>query len=401
MSQEQVVSFLQAALECSVYLAPGDPGLTYEEIYQAGMRAGHQLGEIGDALPMATNRPVRDKRLLPHSSTMKAWNHYHVYEKPDYRNFAAIDMVFSELRTRPRTDTGGNGGLERGLVVDRAIARQISAIDIEASLVILLMSGQLTETDGVLSIVPGGEARPLPGETHARSAIAHQDQPKRNDSRALAYPIVKGIIQLRASDRPALTDPLDAFADELAKLGHGPFRLWWKQIVAELRRCDPQTSPVSVSILAAVLVEGALTFCVKHARSQKLGVFAAPEFGTTSEHWSIDQLIGGAASGNEAAILDPAARYRAEVLLLIRHRIHAGRILADFPDGVPDLRAVSASDPKAIAELILHRVLGWLRKYPPESASPIFWSEHDDGNEFGIDQFSTDVPWQPSPARVS
>jgi hypothetical protein len=48
MNQE-IISLLKAALECSIYLNPTDPGLSYEEILEVGKRLGFQAGEVGDA----------------------------------------------------------------------------------------------------------------------------------------------------------------------------------------------------------------------------------------------------------------------------------------------------------------------------------------------------------------
>jgi hypothetical protein len=50
---QQVITFLKAALECSVFVSPLDPGLTGEEIGEIGRRAGYQDGEINDALRYA------------------------------------------------------------------------------------------------------------------------------------------------------------------------------------------------------------------------------------------------------------------------------------------------------------------------------------------------------------
>ena len=89
----------------------------------------------------------------------------------------------------------------------------------------------------------------------------------------------------RPDGRPKFAEPLDAFAEELDKLGYGPFRLWWKQIVAEVRRGDAQSSPVPLSVLAAALVEGALTFVVTHARALGLGVMGSKRFEESSTTW--------------------------------------------------------------------------------------------------------------------
>ena len=53
MTQQEIDSFVGAALECSVYAAPLEPGLTYEELLEVGKRVGLQKGEIADSLSRA------------------------------------------------------------------------------------------------------------------------------------------------------------------------------------------------------------------------------------------------------------------------------------------------------------------------------------------------------------
>ena len=86
MAPQQVVQFVQAALECSVYLAPKAPGLTYDEVTEAGKRSGFQAGEIGDALrqvavQQAPVLQVRD-RLLPDHSTVTIMRIFAIRESP-------------------------------------------------------------------------------------------------------------------------------------------------------------------------------------------------------------------------------------------------------------------------------------------------------------------------------
>ena len=50
---QDVIAFVRAALECSVYLAPLDPGLSYEDLLVVGKAAGYQEGEIDDAIHAA------------------------------------------------------------------------------------------------------------------------------------------------------------------------------------------------------------------------------------------------------------------------------------------------------------------------------------------------------------
>jgi hypothetical protein len=189
--------------------------------------------------------------------------------------------------------------------------------------------------------------------------------PLRKPELERAYPLVKDVIERRTDGRSAQAEPLDAFADALSLLNYAPFRLWWTQVVAELRRSHSESSPLSTLVLSAALVEGALTFVVKHARAKGLGVFKSSDFDGDPRKWKIEDLIRSAATGSEAAILDEKARLRALSLVQTRQRIHAGRMLSEYPQGVPDLRPEEARDAKAIAELVVRSVLDWLARFPP------------------------------------
>jgi hypothetical protein len=178
-------------------------------------------------------------------------------------------------------------------------------------------------------------------------------------------PHVRDVIERRMDGRSKSAEPLGAFAEQLEKLGYGHFRLWWNQTVAELSRTDPTSSPLSALVLAAALVEGALTFVVKHAQGLGLSVFGSTDFTKNPKTWRIDDLVAGAARGGDAAILDFQTKNRADGLVQTRQRIHAGRMLSEFPQGIPDLRPEEARDAKAIAEQVVRRILDWLEKYPP------------------------------------
>jgi hypothetical protein len=360
MSLQAVIQFIQAALECSVYVAPREPGLTREEVFEIGKRAGFQDGEIGDALAQATQEHFGVRYLLPKSKAAM-WHIFNLQEEPDYRNITAFDFVVSELNANIRTEGVSKAQLERSLIVERAVAKDIPRQDIEVAITILVMSGQLTEKEDILRLAYGLAQYPLP------STLRNQlrGQPVRREARARAYPLVKDVIERRTDGRPKYVESLDAFAEELDKLSHGAFRLWWTQTVTELRRGDVNSTPVSVSVLAAALVEGALTFVVKHARKLGLRVFLSKDFERDPKTWKIDDLVASAASGSEDAILNVQTKNRAETLIRTRQRIHAGRMLSDFPAGVPDIRPEEARDAKATAEQVVRRVLDWLQKFPP------------------------------------
>ncbi|MEF9441833.1 MULTISPECIES: hypothetical protein [unclassified Burkholderia] len=93
-----------------------------------------------------------------------------------------------------------------------------------------------------------------------------------------AFLIVKNVIDRRTDGRPKAAEPLEVFAMELGMLGYAAFRLWWTQMVAEFRQASTQNSSLAATVLSAALVEGALTFVVKHARSLNLGTMGSKSF---------------------------------------------------------------------------------------------------------------------------
>jgi hypothetical protein len=122
-------------------------------------------------------------------------------------------------------------------------------------------------------------------------------------------------------------------------------------------------SPLCVVVIAAALVEGALTFVVKHAQAKSLPMFASSTFSEDPRNWRIDKLVASACSGNESAILDQSSRHQADQLIRDRNRIHAGRMLTEFPNGLPDLKPEQARAAKQTVDLIVRQVLTWLDKF--------------------------------------
>jgi hypothetical protein len=183
-------------------------------------------------------------------------------------------------------------------------------------------------------------------------------------------PLVRDILERRTDGRQSRAEPLDAFGEALAGLGYGQFRLWWTQAVAELRRTDVESSPLSSLVLSAALVEGALAFVVKRGRALDLGPFASSDFREDPRRWKLEDLVTSASKGGPNAILDTSALRRADTLLRSRQRIHAGRMMSEFPTGVPDLRPEEARDAKATTEIVVRRVLDWLDQHPSDSSSP-------------------------------
>ena len=216
-----------------------------------GKRAGYQEGELGDALPrVATQYFGRARKLLPDPDPM--WPHFVLPQTPDYRNVAAFDSMYSQFNEIIRSQ-GRGARLERGVIVERAIAQGIPRDDIESAITIAILCEVLVDKNGALSSKHGHVVEPLPS-----AQPKHHGQPMRKEALERAYPIVKDIIERRTDGRTALAEPLDAFTGSLSQLGYAPFRIWWMQTVAELRRSNAESSPLSSLVLSAALVEGAL-----------------------------------------------------------------------------------------------------------------------------------------------
>ena len=356
MNQE-IISFLKMALECSVLVDPLNPGLTVQELSEIGKRAGYQEGEIRNSLRYVTDTYFGVSKLLPSPNETTSWVFFYP-EDPEYRNFDAFDFVVNELNALTRSEGAAKALIARDVLVERAVAKGIPRNDIQVAITWQVMSGQLVEKEENLRFAHSGGRHELP----SKQLQSHRP-PIQRPNRARAYPIVKDIIERRTDGRPQHIEPLDAFADELDKLGYHPFRLWWKQTVSEMRLTDPSSAPVSTSVLAAALVEGALTFIVNHAR--KNGQFQSTEYEKDPQKWKIEKLVASAASGGPSAILDLQVKARAETLIRSRQRIHAGRMLSDYPGGPPDIRPDEARDAKGTAEQVVRAVLDWLQKNPP------------------------------------
>ncbi len=361
---QRVVQFLQAAIEASVYVAPTEHGLTAAELYEVGRRLGFKDGEIGDAMPQVATQYFggRDRRLqLPEHAWMMP-GHLTFRENPELRNPEAFDFVISQLNELARDVGTGSAKLDRSIIIVRGEAQSIPCHDIDVAITLMSLSQQLSEDGGVVRFksAQGGQ-KPLPSSSlnQPNASLLRNDKAARTE----ALPHVRDVIARRGDGRPKSVEPFGAFAERLEELGYGHFRLWWSQTVNELERTDPTTSPLSTIVLTAALVEGALTFVVRHARDRGLGVFGSTTFGNDSRTWKIDELVASAARGGDTAILDAQTKNRADGLVTMRQRIHAGRMLSEFPRGVPDLRPEEARESQAVAAQVVRRILDWLERY--------------------------------------
>jgi hypothetical protein len=362
MKPQEIESFIRAAVECSVFVAPLEPGLTHGEMLELGKRVELLEGELGDAILRVgleffpgTRRFQPDDRV-----TTLAWSSS-LLQEPDYHDYDALDFVTTQFNAIIRSEGKNAAKIERATIVERAIANGFDRVAVEAEVTILILTQELIQQGDTLKSKYGLVVDPLPSVQ--RQKLRSRPRLPRPMLK-LAFPLVKDVIERRVDGRPKHAEPFDAFAGALTTLGYPMFRLWWVQTVSELRQSEIHTLGTAISVLSAALVEGALTFVVKHARSRGLDVFKSKEFDGEARSWRVDDLVSSAARGGPRAILDQTLLGRTRRLIQLRQRIHAGRMLADYPGGPPDLRPDEAREAKLTAEQVVRAVLDWLEMNP-------------------------------------
>ncbi|HXE26991.1 MAG TPA: hypothetical protein VN656_00685 [Stellaceae bacterium] len=359
MALQDAIKLLQAALEASVYVSPAEHGLTFRELYEVGSRLGLGEGEIGDALPRVVQQGFggRNERLQLDDMHWHMAGHLVFREDPDLRNELAFDFVIAQLNQLAKQLGAARAQLDRAIIVERATVNSISRHDVELALSLMILSRLLVEKDGVVRF-----KHPQQGEHQLPSVARRQGagpaHPKALRTRVM--PHVKDVIARRTDNRPKHAEPLDEFGAQLSRVGAGHFGLWWQQTVAELRRSDPASSPLSLLVLSAALVEAVLTLAAAYAREHKLPDFATNELAGDPKGWTLEKLLKAAAHNN--AVLDSQTKNRADGLILTRQRIHAGRLLSTQPKGlpIPDLRPEEAREAQAVAEQVVRFVIDWL-----------------------------------------
>lgn len=354
----EITSFLHETLMCSVFANPLDPGLTYDEVIAAGRQAGYLDGEIGDAARNVLDNYIARDRYIPqpHAFTLLLSG---FGEDPELLDYDAIDFVYAELNQQVRAVGTANARVDRNVMVEKAVSAGLDRNAIEAAITSYILGGSLKDNKGSISFAYTSGQMALPGEQSRQSRRNHVTK---RPFRAKALQIVRDIIARRSDGRSLQAEPLDAFAEALERIGFKPFRMWWTQTVSELRSSDPNSAPVSCVVLSAALVEGALTFAAKHSRDRQLGAFQSSNFDGEPRNWKAEKLIESASAGGASALLTPPLRARAEHLNKTRQRVHAGRMLGDYPAGPPDLRPEEGRDAKATAEQVVRAVLDWLER---------------------------------------
>lgn len=365
MRQMELMDFVKVAIECSVYVAPNSPGLSHAELHEVGKRIGYEHGEIDQAIGLAlqsNNAAQPEDRICPGELFDSIWDQFLFKTDPDFRSLRAFDHVRKELRDVARQFGVGKGTMDRSALIERGVTGGLQRHDLEVAVTVSVYAQHLIEENGTITIKRGREEYPLPSDQLKSSNNGSFVKPRPLVQKL--HSIVRDVIERRSDGRSGNAEPFDALAEALTTLGHGAFRAWWIQMVSELRRLDTTLNPVAATVLSAALVEGCLTFVVRHARALATGPMGSKTFTGSPTSWKIEDLVNSAASGSPRAILAPALKTRADMLVRSRQRIHAGRMLVEHPEGPADLRPEEARDAKQTAELVVRAVVDWVAAHP-------------------------------------
>jgi hypothetical protein len=147
MMNHEIIALLKAALECSVYVSPRDPGLTYDELAIIGTTAGYLEGEVNDALRHVGSRFYGVPHIVPAEQDTTQWAFFFP-ENPEYKDYAALDFVVGELNLRLRSEGEARAQIEHSVLVECAVAKGIQRHNIEVAITWLMMAKQLVEKDG-------------------------------------------------------------------------------------------------------------------------------------------------------------------------------------------------------------------------------------------------------------
>jgi hypothetical protein len=155
---------LMAAIECSVYHAPREPGLTFQEMIEVGSQVGYQRGELGDAITaFSRGTRIADGRLQLPPNTMLA--DFIFLREPEYRNRDAFEFVAKHLRDLVKAVGRDQARIPRETLVAQGVAKGQPETALEVAITLYLLEGRLVQDkDGLLHFALGQEGYALPSQ---------------------------------------------------------------------------------------------------------------------------------------------------------------------------------------------------------------------------------------------
>jgi hypothetical protein len=241
---ERVQEVIREIFECSVYVAPREPGLTREEVLAVAQRLGLRHGEALDALRTVVRSSHLDQaRLWPDDPPV-----YPDFMRaliPDFRKPEAFDFVFSYFLELARDVGLTNAQVPQSVIIAAGIASGLQEHDLDVALSTYALAEWTIEKDNHLELDPFRRDYAAPCLQVSQQKQSHT---LRREGLHKAYEAVKDIVARRTDGRLSFPEPLDAFERVLDELGHGRFLTWWAHTVSELRLANPAISPLTACV---------------------------------------------------------------------------------------------------------------------------------------------------------
>lgn len=351
----EVIKFVKRALEASVYVAPKEPGLSKRELIETGSRHRLAAGEIEDAIRGSGAEYDGMTYTLDRASAQNLIEFSREWDG-DPRNLEAFEFVLNTFEQLVRKEGATRAAIDRSVLVAQASSQNLVEHDVEVAITAYLSNGVLEERgDGTLRR-HRVYASPCSQRMQRSTTIER-------DSLVEVIPTVRDVIARRSDGRYPKSEPTQAFASFLGKTKNSQYMLWWEHTRNELARADAGLMPTCVTLLAAALAEGALTFIGQEVR--KTGESMT---GTTLEkelkHWKFQDLTKEAKRGSRPILSDTLAK-RCDELNENRQRIHVGRFLqAQTPPKKLDIRPEEARAAKETLDQLLRAILDWFALRP-------------------------------------
>jgi len=354
VTRKEVEVFFKDAIVASVYADPENPGTTLSELQELAKHVDIGAGELSDYV-RSYARNYSEGRYVPNLSF--AETNFIQRIEPDYRNPEAFDFVLDQLKRIARDAGMAKATMQRDALVALAEAENLRGFDLKVAIVWLAAHSMVA--------IDGNEVRLTMTGSNYVGAVKQTNRHYSDNVRKRPYldRCLHYLRELRAqadTGRPAAENVLELFDHKLDSIGQGDFRVWWAQVRRELVQADAHNAHLMVTVLSAVLVEGALSLVVKQAQAD--GRSMTKHLDTDLKKWRFEHLIQLAKSGQDAIFKQHVAD-RCTRLNEFRKRIHVGALL----DGSTwahryDARADEATEAKETAKIAIRAILDWVKR---------------------------------------
>src|SRR6187402_759859 len=293
----EIDSFVTQAILASIYVSPAAPGVASGELAELATRCGIGKGELNDFLQASGARlGWNDGKYHGSDDLLHFESTFHWSLDPDHRNLAAFEFVLEELKTLAKHEGMAKAVVVRDVFVALGAAKQLNVHDVQVAITLLAAGRSLVLEGDLVRLTPAGKQYASP-----REQVAQQD-PEFRRSRPQLDLCIHALREIRARNdagRPAPGNALELFDRKLESLGHPEFRAWWAQVRGELARAEAGKLDLTITVLSAALVEGALALVVRTATVTGRSMAAKRIDPSAPKTWQFEKLIGAAVTGQD------------------------------------------------------------------------------------------------------